>query len=117
MIDAESGIIALSGGGRLGGTYQTAAGAAIEFQGGAFDLGVLPEITGDGLVQLVGGNLTIESEIDPRISLDGGNIILGANFQDHGVITNLTLNGAYLPGNNTVSGALTLDRRPARPAA
>jgi len=103
-VDAQSGTIAFGSGGILGGAYNTAAGATIQFNGGAFTLDSLPSFTGPGADLFSGGTLTMLRDVSPQLQLTGGSVTLGANFQNKGSITNLTLSGATLVGTNTVSG-------------
>jgi hypothetical protein len=108
IVDAASGelILSIYNGGTLSGSYNTAAGAAIGFDAGNLTLDAFPAITGQGTLELLGGStLTILTNIPAGFALDGGTVVLGAAFQSNGVITNLTLDGATLTGNYTVSGA------------
>ncbi|HWD18888.1 MAG TPA: immunoglobulin domain-containing protein [Verrucomicrobiae bacterium] len=106
-LHAASGIIRLAANLDLTGSYIADAGATISFNQGAFTLdAVLPDISGDGVVEQTGGVLTLTADSDPNLALASGQILLGPNFQDHGVITNLTVQGSSLAGNYTVSGTL-----------
>ena len=105
-VDAQSGTIAFQSGGTLSGVYNTAAGATIQFGGGAFTLDSLPSFTGTGANLFSGGTLTMLHDVAPQLQLTGGSVILGPNFQNAGAITNLTLSGATLLGTNTVTGTL-----------
>jgi len=106
VVDAESGTIAFDGGGTLSGVYNTAAGATIRFNGGAFTLDTLaspPSFTGLGADLFSGGTLTMLHDVAPRLQLTGGSVMLASTFQQ-GSITNLTLAGSTLLGTNTVTG-------------
>ncbi|MGA2541554.1 MAG: Ig-like domain-containing protein, partial [Verrucomicrobiota bacterium] len=106
VVDAESGTIAFDSGGTLSGVYNTAAGATIRFNGGAFTLDTLaspPNFTGLGADLFSGGTLTMLHDVAPRLQLTGGSVLLATNFQQ-GSITNLTLAGSTLLGTNTVTG-------------
>ncbi|MGA2558007.1 MAG: Ig-like domain-containing protein, partial [Verrucomicrobiota bacterium] len=106
-LDAQSGAFNLNSGGTLSGTYNTASGAYINFNGGGFALAAFPAITGGGTTRLTGGTLTLASDIVPGLLLEGGTVALGAAFQNAGAINNLTNLGATLSGNYTVTGAYT----------
>ncbi|HEV7926591.1 MAG TPA: Ig-like domain-containing protein, partial [Verrucomicrobiae bacterium] len=106
-VDAESGTIAFDYGGALGGSYNAAEGAEINFAGGAFTLGSLPTLTGSGVIQLTGGSLGAATGLPANLLLSGGTLTLGPTFQNGGEITELTLNGSTLSGSYTVTGTLT----------
>ncbi|HZM01547.1 MAG TPA: Ig-like domain-containing protein [Candidatus Saccharimonadales bacterium] len=106
-LDAESGAIVFENGGTLGGTYNAAAGAAIDFASGTFTLGAFPVLTGAGIVQLNGGTMNIATNIPPNLQLKGGTFTLGPAFQNGGAINNLTNQGATLSGAYTVTGTMT----------
>ncbi len=106
-VDAESGAIALEYGGTPSGTYNAAAGAAVDFASGTFTLGSFPTITGSGAVQLTGGTMNVASDIPPGLRFSGGTFTLGPSFQNGGAINNLTNSGATLSGAYTVTGTLT----------
>jgi choice-of-anchor C domain-containing protein len=108
-IDAETGTITISASGTPGGTYNAAAGAAIDFDTGNLTLGALPTITGAGTVASTGASLTILSNVPPGLELAGGAVTLGPAFQSNGVITNFTLNGATLAGNYAVGGSFNFE--------
>ena len=105
-VDVEAGTFYINAGGTLSGSYNSAAGAVLNFSGGTFALGALPVVTGSGAVQLTGGTLNIANVPIPQMNLAGGTIVLGPVFENAGAITNLTLNGSGLSGTYTVSGSM-----------
>ena len=92
-------------GGMLMGTYDTAAGATIDFSSGSFIIDVPPVISGPGLFEFTGTTLTLLQTAPTNLLLASGTLILGPAFQGGG-ITNLTLNGSTLKSTNTVTGML-----------
>ena len=104
-VDAQSGTIRFGSGGSVGGTYNTAAGAVVEFGGGSFVQTGTPSVTGAGVCRLNGANLTLQDRI-ANFVLAAGNVALTPTFQTNGPIYNLQLDGAYLTGTNKVSGML-----------
>jgi hypothetical protein len=109
-VDAQTGTIRFANSGNLAGTYNTAAGAVIEFTGGSFLNNGAVSITGTGICRLNGSSTTVT--LNDRISgflLFNGNVALTPTFQTNGTIQNLQLNGAYLTGTNTVTGTLGID--------
>ena len=105
-IDAESGMIKLEGSSALTGTYEANTNAFVNFYGANFTIDTLPEILGSGTVEFTAGQLTVNSDFPQQLTLAGGQVVLGPNFQDHGGITNLKFAGADLQGNNTVKNTL-----------
>lgn len=100
------GTIQFSAGGIMQGAYNAAAGAIVNFSGGAFAFTNPPVVTGAGTVETTGGTtLTLPSNTIPNLQLQGGTITLGPNFQG-GTITNLAMAGGTLNGNNILSGTL-----------
>jgi hypothetical protein len=106
-IDAESGTIEFMAGGLIGGTYNTASGAEIEFESGNYLVPGPVTVTGTGLCQQYGANVTLSDRI-PNLLLASGNVALTPNFQTNGTIENLQLDGAMLTGTNRVTGTLGL---------
>ena len=104
-VDAQSGTIAFLFGGTLGGSFTTAAGAAINLTGGNFTAVGLPVFSGGGQSQMTGGALNLTQDVIPGLTLAGGTLYLSGTFQD-GSITNLTLAGVTLVGTNTLTGTL-----------
>ena len=102
-VAANQGTIVFNGGGVIESVFTAANGAGIQFSSGAFSYGVQPILSGPGSLQVNGGSLTLLTNPIPNLQMTGGTISLGANFQG-GVITNLTLAGATLSGNFTVTG-------------
>ena len=103
VVMAQHGTLSFNTGGDIDGTFNAAAGAAINFAGGAFTYSNPPTLGGGGAFQFSGGTLTLASNTIPNLQLAGGTVTLGSGFQG-GTITNLVLAGATLTGNNTVSG-------------
>ncbi len=98
------GTVLFNGGGMIEGTLSTVSGATINFNAGTFTYNTPPTITGAGLTEITGGNLTLANNVIPNLQLAGGTISLGPNFQG-GAITNLTVLGGTLTGDNIVSGS------------
>jgi hypothetical protein len=108
VVDAQSGTIQFQGGGNIGGNYNTASGALIQFTGGSFVQSGTPTVTGSGLCRLNGATATLNDRI-ANFSLVYGNVALTPTFQTNGAIHNLQLDGATLIGTNTVTGTLGID--------
>jgi hypothetical protein len=105
LIDAQSGTIQFSAGGNIGGTYNTASGATIQFVSGNYiETGTVTN-SGSGLFRLYGANVTLNDRIT-KFLLVSGNVALSPTFQGSGTIQNLQLDGAYLTGTNRVTGTL-----------
>jgi hypothetical protein len=85
-VHAESGTINFNSGSDLGGVFHADTGAAIYFSGGAYTLNGAPDFQGPGVVQFIAGNVTLNGLVGP-----------------------LTLNGAGLSGQSTVTGTGTLN--------
>lgn len=103
-VETLTGTIALSGGALVEGAFNAAAGSLITFNAGAFTYQTAPTITGAGTVRLNGGSMTLLEDAIVNLQLLAGTISLGPNFQG-GSITNLTMLGGTLTGDNIVSGA------------
>ena len=101
------GLLTFNEGGTLTGTYDTAAGATIDFAGGNFTMGVPPTIAGLGICEFTGATLTLLQNAPTNLVLAGGTLYLGPAFQNAGGITNLTLSGSTLSSTDTVTGTLT----------
>jgi fibronectin-binding autotransporter adhesin len=112
--------------GVLTGTYNAALGTTVQFSGGASALapltvGTPPVLNGPGQYEFVSGYLLLTVDAIPNLSLAGGQLALGTNFQAGGAITNLTLdeialeaaayqvNGTLTVTNSTLSGAITVN--------
>ncbi|HXR06177.1 MAG TPA: hypothetical protein VN765_02540, partial [Candidatus Acidoferrum sp.] len=108
IVDCQSGTIRFAGGGSIGGTYNTAAGAVIDFTGGSYHQIGTVTVTGSGLCRLNGATVTLNDRI-ANFLLVGGNVALSPTFETDGAIHNLQLDGAYLTGTNTVAGTLGLN--------
>ena len=94
----------------LVGTYYAAAGAIIQFKNSnvdfvkGYDFNIVTNfatpgtpfvLNGGGDFQFAGGNLYLPTNVPPHLSLVGGILKLGPNFQG-GAITNLTFAGFLL---------------------
>src|SRR6185369_9247004 len=108
LIESQTGVLQLFGGGTLAGQFVTATGARIELVGGTFTQTAAgaPVLSGSGATRLTGGTLQLHDQID-NLQLFGGTVVLLPDFQNGGAITNLTLEGATLAGSNVVIGTLT----------
>lgn len=104
-MDAQSGAIHFTGGGTIGGTYNTASGAIIEFDSGAFIQTGAPAITGSGVCRQNNAGITLIDRIPGFVHL-AGIVNLSPTFQVDGTIHNLQLDGALLNGTNLVTGTL-----------
>ena len=111
-VDAQSGTIQFGGGSiigsTIGGTYNTASGATIQFTGGSFTESGPVTVTGSGLCRQNGATVTLNDRINKFI-LANGNVVLSPTFEGSGAIQNLQLDGAYLTGTNRVTGTLGID--------
>jgi hypothetical protein len=107
-VDAQSGMIHFTGGGNIGGTYNTASGSIIEFDTGNFIQTGAPNVSGSGLCRQNNATVTLIDRI-PNFLHIAGYVILSPTFQGDGTIHNLQLDGAYLDGTNIVTGTLGLD--------
>ncbi len=103
LVTVSQGTLSVNNGGTVEGNYVALAGAVVNFSGGAFSYSTPPLLSGAGAFLFSGGTLTLGSDVIPNLQLTGGVVTLGPNFQG-GVITNLTLAGATLNGNYTLSG-------------
>ena len=109
-VDTQIGTLLFGGGGSnaLGGSFTASAGATMDFSSGtSYDAG--GNASGAGINQFSGTTLNLRTNIIPGLLLVGGNIVLGPNFQNAGMITSLTLDGATLVGTNQVNGTLTVN--------
>ena len=104
-VDAQSGTIRFGAGGTIGGAYNTASGAIVEFDNGSFVQSGAPNVTGSGLCRQNGATVTLNDRII-NLVLAAGSVVLSPTFQTDGTIHNLQLDGAYLAGTNTVTGIL-----------
>ena len=107
VVSNLSGTLNFNNGGILNGSYNTAAGAVVNFETGGFTMGVPPVLGGAGLYQFTGTTLALAQDVASNLVLAGGTVVLGPGFQNGGNITNLTLSGATLSGTNLVTGAFT----------
>jgi hypothetical protein len=108
LVDAQSGSIRFAGSGNIGGTYNMASGAVIEFTGGNFSESGTVSITGAGICRQNGANVTLNDRIN-NFLLVSGNVMLTPTFQTNGTIQNLQLDGAVLVGASTVTGTLGMN--------
>ena len=102
-VEVQTGAISLAAGGTLGGSYTTAAGTTLNFDGGNWDVAGTPVFGGAGSSALAAGTLTLTSTAIPNLALTGGTLVLAPGFQG-GTITNLTIEGMSLAGTNVVTG-------------
>ena len=108
IIDVTSGILRFDHGLTLDGLWIAGAGAAIQFNNGAFPYTPQTRLTGGGVYQLTGGTLQNLADYLPNLQLLGGNVSLSPTYQTNGVIVRLDLNGATLVGTNRVTGVMNL---------
>ncbi len=102
----QTGTINFNNGGTIESNFTAQAGAAIQFNGGAFSYGTVPVLTGPGAIRFTGGTLTLLNDLIPGLQMTGGVISLSPAFQG-GTITNLIFGGS-LNGDFAVGGTLTL---------
>jgi hypothetical protein len=76
-VDVQTGTLSFTGGGTLGGTFTTAAGAALTLAGGDFVTSGTPVFSGLGSA-LTGGTLTLTSVAPANLLVNGG-IVYRAN--------------------------------------
>ena len=107
-IDVQSGSIHLNGGGNIGGTYNTASGAIIEFDAGTFTETGIVTVTGAGICRQNGATVRLNDRIT-KFVLFSGNVLLSPTFETTGTIQNLQLDGAFLAGTNVVTGTLGIN--------
>lgn len=109
LVEALSGTIQFNAmvGSIIGGSFSAVEGAGIQFGSGTFteNGGVF---TGGGTLRMTGGTLSLVHDKLNGLSLNGGDVRVGPDFQAAGAITNLALNGATLVGTNQVAGTLTV---------
>lgn len=107
-IDVQSGTIQFNSavGSILGGAVTTGAGAAFQLASGTYtENGAV--FTGEGVSRMTGGTLTLVKDKLVGLQLNGGDVDIGPEFQAAGAITDLTINGSTLIGENEVAGTLT----------
>jgi hypothetical protein len=101
--------------GTLAGTFFAAAGATIQLGGGTIGTPLVPGtplvLGGSGQYQFISGYLYLAANTIPNLSLQGGQLTLGAGFQG-GAITNLTLDGITFsnqsPTTLPINGTFTI---------
>lgn len=86
-MDAESGTIQFSFGGNIGGTYNTAAGASIQFVAGTCTETGTVSVTGSGLCRQNGATVILRDRISMFV-LAAGNVVLSPTFEGTGTIQN-----------------------------
>jgi hypothetical protein len=99
------GTLRFNGGGTLGGTFNAASGATVNFNSGPFNYTATPTLTGPGTFQMSGGSLMLVNDVIPNLQLAGGTLTLGPNFQG-GAITNLTITGGTLNSSSLTVGGV-----------
>lgn len=110
QIDTGRLYIAQSGNRSLGAAVHVSAGAHLDLvEGNYFDAG--GTFHGDGIREFRSGILTLNTNALDGLKLGGGFVILGPSFQQAGAITNLTLDGSLLSGNElrVGNGALRIN--------
>ena len=108
FLAANGTALEFNNGGLLSGSFTAGFGANIGFDAGTFSEAPTVAFGGAGAVEMEGGTLTLLSDTNPNLQLNGGALNLPAGFQG-GTITNLTVAGGTLNGTNTVTGVLNLD--------
>jgi hypothetical protein len=110
-VEVQSGTLEFNNaaGSLMGGTFTASAGANIRLDGGTYmESGGI--FGGAGTNRFLSGTLTLPNNILPGLKLVGGDVRVGAAFQQGGAITNLTLDGSRLTGTNRVgSGTLIVN--------
>ena len=110
VVDVSSGTLQLAALATnvLGGTFTATAPGALNFRNGTTDAG--GTASGSGAIRYLAGNFYLRTNTVPGLKLAGGDLyIVSTNtFQLAGIITNLTLDGAYLHGTNRLGGMLTI---------
>ena len=106
-VEAQTGTIQFNDGGNFGGSFIADAGATMDLNG-TYNSGPAVHLSGAGSFFFNGGTLTLLTNVTPNLQLISGTVVLDPSFQG-GTITNLTLNGATLSGNYTISGSLALN--------
>ena len=99
----------------LAGTFYAAAGATIQLGGGTTNAPLVPGtplmLGGSGQYQFISGYLYLPANAIPNLSLQGGQLTLGAGFQG-GAITNLTLAGItfsnQFPATLAINGTFSI---------
>jgi len=110
-VEVQTGTLDLnnSAGSLIGGTFTTSAGANVQLNGGTF-LEAGGSFGGAGTNRFISGTLTLQNNILTGLKLVGGDVRIGAAFQQAGAITNLTLDGSRLIGTNRVgNGTLIIN--------
>ena len=102
-MDVQTGTVAFQNGGTLGGTYNTSQFGAVILANEATRL-LSARFSAAWEYSVPARNLTLVNDQITNLNLTGGNVILAATFQNHGAITNLTINGSTLTGSNVVTG-------------
>jgi len=95
----------------LAGTFYSANGAVIQFNGGVASIPLTPGtplvLGGAGQYQFTSGYLSLPTNVVPGLVLQGGFLTLGGSFQG-GAITNLSLDGITLTNTLPVTGPLNV---------
>lgn len=93
----------------LSASFIAEGASTILYHGNESDAGAV--LSGTGAHQFTFGSFYFRTNPVPNLKLIGGDLfIIGTNtFQNAGAITNLTLDGAVLHGNNLLSGSLTIN--------
>ncbi|MBI3852669.1 MAG: hypothetical protein HY298_20625, partial [Verrucomicrobia bacterium] len=110
VVDVQSGTLRFGGGASntLAGSFTASVGATLDLNSGIYyDAGGVA--SGAGFNRFNGTTLNLRTNIIPGLLHSGGTVVLGPNFQNAGVITNLTLDGSTLVGSNRVSGSFVVN--------
>jgi len=93
----------------LSSSFIAESGTTMLYTGNESDSGAV--LSGAGSHQFTFGNFYFRTNPIPNLKLVSGDLfILGTTtFQNAGAITNLTIDGSVLHGNNRISGTLTLN--------
>jgi hypothetical protein len=109
-VDVLGGTLTLNGGGAGDGRFTVAAGAALNFGGGTFTLGVDSAITGPGAVTFSGAAATLTNvrgvyNVAGSTTISGGTV----DFANDVSLSSLTLSDGTLAGSGdvTVNGTFT----------
>ena len=90
-VNVQTGTLSLEGGGTVGGTYDIASGATIQFNGGTHTLNGVVTSTGAGLLAFASGTLTGSGTINGPMTWSSGTVT-GAGIKRVATGKTLTLN-------------------------
>ncbi len=102
-VEVQSGLLRFSSGGWLDGSFEAAAGAAVEFSTGTWSLQPGAGFLGDGVIRQTGGTMSyVNAAMKDLVKLE----LVGGALTADGPITNLTVSGGTLDGNGSLSGLI-----------